>query len=310
MQLIATYYSTKHSKLKEHWQRNAILQVEGIRGTKVPIGKDTDLGGLLLKMDWKEKRILDSKELYRPSGFDFNDGRIFVASIRDNEIIVLDDKLEIVGRITNSLFSDIHSLHLTRRGILVASTGLDLVLEVDFNGHTLWMWWATDHGYDKDQLGNRRSIDKGRDHKKMDYPTLLQTTHLNSALYTDATETSLFVSMFHQGMIIEIDKQKLVHRIILDHLRNPHSVYRLGGDSYLASDTNNGRILVFNRQGIIRQTTGDFNWIQDTIRTSRGTYIVADANNHRILEINENGVVIDHFEYSPELKIYQIKELK
>ena len=311
MQLAMSYYSTKYSTLKEHWRKNAILKKEGIWGTNVPIGKSADLGGLFLRMDWAKKRIIDSRELPRPSGFDLKDGYIFIASkCLDNEnIVILDDNLKVAGKVHNPLFSDMHSLNFTAHGLLVASTGVDLVLEVDLTGKTLWEWWAVDHGYDTDPFGNRRRIDKSECHCKMDYPTLSQTTHLNSALYTDQTETSLFVSLFHQGKVIEIDKQNLEHKVIADQLRNPHALYRLEGDDYLLSDTNNRRILVFGRQGIKKQITGDFNWVQDAVRTSQGTYIIADADNHRILEINESGGILDHFEYSPEFKIYQIKEL-
>lgn len=309
MRLAASYYSTKYSTLKRHWQKNAILLKEGIQGTHIPIGKSADLGGLFLRMDWGKKRIIDSRELHRPSGFDIKDGHIFVASIRDNNILVLDDSLRIVGRLQNPLFSDIHSMHFTTRGLLIASTGVDLVLEVDLTGKTLWEWWAVDHGYDKDQLGNKRHIDKSQCHSKIDYPTLLQTTHLNSALYVDQTETSFFVSLFHQGKVIKIDKQNLEHKVVVDQLRNPHALYRVEGNSYLLSDTHNNRILIFDQQGIKKHITGDFNWVQDAVRTTHGTYIIADANHHRILEINESGGILDHFEYSPEFKIYQIKEL-
>ena len=309
MQLAISYYSTMYSKLKEHWQKNSIMKHKGILGTHIPIGKTVELGGVFQRMDWKTKKILDSTELPRPSGFDIKDGQFFVGSVRDNNIIILNDSLKIVGKLEHPHLSEIHSIHFTTRGLLVASTGVDLIIEMDLKGKTIWEWWAFDHGYENDQLGNKRIIDKSEYHCKRDYPTLLETAHPNSAIYTDQNETSLFVTLFHQGQIIEIDCQSLEHKVVVDHLKNPHALYRLEDGGYLASDTNNNRALTFNRQGEIKFLTGDFRWVQDTIRTSKGTYLIADSYNNRIVEIDENSKVLDKFEYSPERKIYQIMEL-
>ena len=84
--------------------------------------------------------------------------------------------------VNSPLFNALHSISRTQRGYLVASTGLDLLLEFNRAGEILWSWWATDHGFEVTPAGRRRELDKSADHRTIQYGTLTQTTHVNSAL--------------------------------------------------------------------------------------------------------------------------------
>src|SRR3989338_8163449 len=139
--------------------------------------------------------------------------------------------------------------------------------------------------FDWDMFGKNRIIEIGIDHREIDYPTLAQTTHLNSVIYVDEDENKSYVVSFHQGQVIEIDKKTLKVRTILSGLDHPHSVYKLS-ENFLVSDTNKNRILIFDNNGkILKSITGEFDWIQDAIKLSNGNYLIADSNNFRLVEV-------------------------
>jgi len=241
-----------------------------------------------------------------PSGFDYCD-KIYVASMRKNRIHMLDWNLNILETFTNNMFNDVHSLHLLDEGLLLTSTGVDAILETDLEGKCKYAWLATENGYHKDQFDNPRIIDREKDHSEQDYPTLCQTTHVNSAIYKD--DNKLLASLFHQGCVISIDKKSSQGEVIVDGLKNPHSLYELDKETYCISDTGNNRIVMFNCEGAVESINGDFSWVQDGIMTSEGNWLVADANNCRIVETTSEGEFVDEFKYNNNWKIYQVKEV-
>ena len=249
MELLITFVITNYSIMRSHWERNAGLKDKGILGTNKPIGRDVDLGGLIVKLDWDRKKIVAQKELKCPSGFDYKNGVLYVASMRDNEIYCMDDELNIKRKIQNPYFNDIHSLNSTNKGLIVTSSGLDCILELNGQGQILFEWWATDNGFNNDQYGNVRDIEKNLDHRGIDYPTLFQTTHVNSAIYSDDSESRMLVCLFHQGEVVEISKNKGYIRTILSGLKSPHSIYAIDKYNYIVSDTKNSRIIFFDYSG-------------------------------------------------------------
>jgi len=309
MKIIITFCITKNlDRIKKNWAKNALLKKKGVCGTNKPIGKQVNLGGLIMKFDWRNKKEVLSKKISCPSGFDFKNNLIYVASMRKNMIYVLNKELSVVGRINNKYFNDVHSLNSTKNGFLIASSGLDLVLEIDPNGKILWDWWAIDNGYEITPLNKKRRISKKIDHRKTGYPTLEQTTHINSAIFSDKNEKKIISSLFHQGEVIEIDRTSGKSKTILRGLKQPHSIYKLERN-FIVSDTNNNRIIIFEKNGkILNKIKGEFNWIQDSTQLSSGNYLVADSNNHRIIEINDKGQALDYYNFSKNFKIYQIKE--
>jgi hypothetical protein len=106
--------------------------------------------------------------------------------------------------VSSPFFNALHSISRTRSGYLVASTGLDLLLEFNRDGEILWSWWATDHGFESTPTGRRRKLDKSADHRTIKYGTLTQTTHINSA--AELPDGRFLASLFHQGMVIAIDR--------------------------------------------------------------------------------------------------------
>lgn len=283
---------------------------KGIVGTNRPIGRGVDLGGQFIRLDWHTKKIVDSTKVPCPSGFDISNDRIYVASMSKNNIHVLDrDTLATIHVLSNPYFNDPHSVHQTNKGLLVASTGLDLIMEIDMTGKPLWEWWAIENGYPNNQFGEKRMLTKDVSHTDADYATLYHTTHVNSAIYVDKKENVCFASLFYQGTVISINKSTGETKTLLSGLKNPHAIYQIGANRFMVSDTNGNRVLLFDGEGqIIRELAGNFNWMQDARITSENTFLIADSNNHRIVEIDKKSRIVDEFRYPHEWKIYQVME--
>ena len=95
---------------------------------------------------------------------------------------------------------------------------------------------------------------------------------------------------------------------MLSGLKQPHALHKVS-EGFLVSDTNGGRLIIFDLDGQIKSTiTGDFRWIQDAIMLSNGNYLVADANNHRLVEADHSGAVISVFNYSTGYKVFNVRE--
>ena len=183
---------------------------------------------------------------------------------------------------------------------------MDAYIEVDLSGRMMHYWSALEHGFNVKPDGNIREINHDDDHYRKNYPTLEQTTHINSAIYSDEF---VFCSLFHQGKILKLDRSSGKILKSLGGLSNPHSIYDLE-DKFVVSDTSNYRVLFFSKDlEIIDSVKINSEWIQDSILTSRGTLLVADSNNSKIVEYDLRGAYLSELNYSPEQRIYQIKEI-
>lgn len=303
MEVIITYFTSNFNALKKHWEQKSILRNQGVMGTNEPL--NVDLGGLVRILNWETKEIVKDFKLDRPSGIANDEDSIFIFS-GGNQINVFDYTFRLKGIISSNYLNCGHTISRTNHGILVSSSGLDLILEIDFEGNSLYEWWAIDHGFYITPLKERRIINKHIDHRFTEYPTLSQTTHVNSAIY-DHDNSQILATLFHQGYLIQIDKLTSSFQIVLKGLSCPHSVYRLPYGGYLVSDTKAGRVLVLDDWFKIKQEIKvDSDWIQDTIYTPQGTYLVADSNNFRIVEVSEEGEVVDEYRYESNLKVSQV----
>ena len=70
------------------------------------------------------------------------DGRTYIANY--DSIFVYDKRLKPLRRITNPLFAGLHEIEVVKDGIWVASTWLDLLLKVDFEGRPIFRWYYRD----------------------------------------------------------------------------------------------------------------------------------------------------------------------
>ncbi len=311
MYLLLSFLSTNYSQLNDHWQKHSVLKKEGKRGSDKPFIKE--LGGCLEVIDWSTKQTVWSMPFNSPAGtYRFSSDLLMVNSLRQGAIsfVSLSNKA-VVATIGNVAFNKPHSLIKTTSGFMVASTGVDAIVEVDGNGSMLYSFFFTEHGYELDQLGTKRSIDFSANHQGVEYPSLHQTTHVNYARYVDATETRIVATLFHPGELVIIDKESGEIKIILDGLKNPHNL-KPALDRQVLCNTSANAVIVMNGDFEIIDQFGDglgMSWVQDAIYCeASGTFIVADADNHRLLELDWNGRPVDDYSFSQDNRIYEVCE--
>ena len=88
------------------------------------------------------------------------------------------------------------------------------------------------------------SYDLKGDYRGTMFGTLAQTTHVNSV--AELADGSVLASLFHQGMIIRIDREDGSWQPVLEGLDHPHSVRILADDYFTVADTGRGRGLMIH----------------------------------------------------------------
>src|SRR5271170_7720346 len=112
------------------------------------------IAGAVVVLDWSQKRVAWESSwgnrLITPHPLCFADGVMYVGDLEGGHVyrVSLDPFGTILGRLTHPAFNDIHALWRTRRGLLVANSGTDSIVELSPAGETLWEWWAAEHGFE------------------------------------------------------------------------------------------------------------------------------------------------------------------
>src|SRR5258707_2073955 len=144
MKLLLSCISTKHSVLKQHWTESS-QQIEcplTVLGSYQKPQQDT--GGLLCcveDMGCSKKAF----ELKMAAGMAATDRGVFVTTFGGIHEVDVDQGIMRHNVVSSPLFNALHSISRTRRGYLVASTGLDLLLEFNRDGEILWSCRPTPH---------------------------------------------------------------------------------------------------------------------------------------------------------------------
>jgi hypothetical protein len=313
MHFLLSCISTKHYMLKEHWKQ-AREQAEcplTVLGSHYK--PEEDQGGLLCVLD-DTGHVQSSAELPMPAGITRSENGVFVASLEAVHEVSPD--LSLIRRDVVSLpeFNLLHSLSRTARGYLVASTGLDAILEFTRDGQMIWSWWATEHGFEETPTGERRTLEIGADHRGIKYGTLAQTTHVNSA--AELPDGTILASLFHQGMVIAIDRASGAWHPVLEGLDHPHAVRVLTEDYFTVADTGRGRaLLVRIKDGtgqIETEVTADTTWLQDCSYDYRNDHwILVDGKHSRIIlrtgKAGDEGTI--QLDLNPEWRLYEVLPL-
>lgn len=303
---LVSYLSTNYSGLKRHWEEHSVLREKGIQGSNKPF---TDkMGGKIELINWNEKEVVWEMSIDSPSGMLMEDETLFVNSINQGKILCINLKRqEIVGEINHPRFNKPHSITKTKNGLLITSTGLDSIIEVDNQGKTLFEVCLADDAYPYDQFGQRRTINKGINHQEVIYPSLNQTTHVNFARYENRLENSILATLFHQGELIKINKKNLDIQVLIEGLKNPHTINDYDDKHYLVCDTRDSGIIIMDKKSyqINKKLKNNFSWLQDAV-LHNGNIYVADADHHRIVRITLTGDIVDEYIYSSEYRIYQL----
>lgn len=213
--------------------------------------------------------------------------------------------------IRSPLFSQLRSIRRTENGLLVTSSGVDAILEVDFAGKILWSWWATEHGYTQAHGGGTRIVDREIDHRLKCYPGRMQTTHMNSAIVDPYDPAKIITVLFYQGALARIDRKTGKTEVVVEGLSGPHHI-RPHSKGYMVSNSRKGQVILFDRdfkaREVIQATCRYFpvKWVQDAIETPFGTHLIADCNTFRLRERSPNGQEKSFRTYLPN-RIFQIE---
>ena len=196
-------------------------------------------GGLVALVD-DSGQVERSLPLWGPEGIIRHGGDLLVAC--PWQIVRVDSDLTRSATVLSEPWCNyLHSFRATQRGLLVASTGVDAIVELDDEFDTTWQWWATEHGYPASFCGPVRDLDRSQDHRGLKYDTPLHTTHVNSAAELD--DESVLATLFHQGVLVEIDRASGRSRPVLRSLLRPHAVRVGPGQRVTLADTGHGRAI-------------------------------------------------------------------
>jgi hypothetical protein len=305
------------------------IQLEGPRAhyRLLPSGElgpatsaDPAEAGCFAVFDWISKQVIWESRwdrfVHTPSGFCFDGRTMFICDLEGSSVFVVDLEDEpgrLLRRISHPYMNDIHGLRRTRRGLLVASSGTDVVLELDLEGRLVDEWWAAEHGYRDTPAGVLREAGRDREHRDRFYHTRIHTTHLNQAMFRDDDERLMLVVLFQQGQVIQVDRAApgSTPVVVVDGLVRPHGLTRLPSGWAIASSA--AAELVFLDDDFCRVGTvavPHAGWLQDIALLSTGRILVNDVDNHRLLELAPpDWDVIDYLEYEPSWRMDEVAEV-
>lgn len=266
-------------------------------GEQSPVYMDDEATapGVLAIYDWESRELTWLRSwgprLWAPFGYCFADGVLYLLDSWGCGVFRVDVSEQpgrLLGRISHPYLNDAHSIERTRRGLLITSTGCDVVLELDLDGTLLFEWWAAEHGYSTSPSGVQRTAGRGQDHRDLLYHTTYQTTHLNEALFRDPDERYLLVSLFHQGQIVQIDRAlppaQQGPEVLLDGLRNPHGL-RKAPFGWLVTSSTGGEVLLLDDDfRVFDRLRYETSWIQDCALLSSGDLLLNDINRARLVQ--------------------------
>jgi hypothetical protein len=276
------------------WEKSAyrFLAADDLRPV---LADDGAYRGTFLVYDWVTKEVVWQENwdgsVLTPTGFVFADDKLYVADSESAAVFVIDltdDPNRIVRRISHPAFNDCHGIARTSRGLLIACTGTDAIVEVDLDGNLLWEWWAAEHGYNQSPSGHIRISGRGGEHRNRHYHTRFQTTHLNTVCFADPDERYVLATFFHQGLLVRIDREDPSGRaeVLLDGLARPHAIRKIPGGWSLANSWGCEFLLLDERFQIVEGFEYDGGWMQDCRRLSTGDFVLNDVDNHRVVEVS------------------------
>ena len=308
MSILVSCISTKHALLKQHW-------LESDRYTQAPasvrgsLHKPTsDLGGCLVLLNG-DGEITAKVDLLQPSGMARIGDEILVASHTTVHSFSQDLKCQRPDKFTSKLFNALHTVRRSTCGILVTSTGLDLILEMDLQGRILWQWWAHDHGLDQTPLGRTRYLDRSADHRRNRFGTLQQTTHLNSAI--ESPDGRILTTLFHQNMVVAIDRCSGDWQTIITDLPHAHSVRLVDDRHFTVADTGHGRAILVDLVSckVKAEVSIATSWLQDCqYDPAQDRWLLVDGEHSRIVTRSGDG---DErvCQLDPEWRLYEALRL-
>ena len=310
MSMLLSCISTQHSLLKQHWERSReeiACPVTVLGSFQKPNGGKTGLLCLLDDAGQPQKMV----ELLSPAGMVRSERGILVAAASTIHELAPDLATIKQDAVSLPAFNVLHSLSRTQRGYLVASSGVDVLAEFDEQGQLLWDWWAVEHGFELTPTGEPRVLDKGADQRGIRYGTLEQSTHVNSA--AELPDGRVLATLFHQGMVILIERASGAWQPVLEGLDHPHAVRVLDGQHFTVADTGHGRGLLASldepRGRVLLEVQTETDWLQDAQYSQRDDcWFLVDGKNSRVYK--RGGISGSkhpvQFDFDPEWRLYEL----
>lgn len=303
--------------------KRKILEAASPRGVeRPPVFRASK--GLVLLVDWDGQRLIGGLELPKPTGLLSEGERLNVALWDHDEVATLDctgPQPRVIRHIRHRWFNHIHTIDPTPRGLLLSSSGSDLLVEVDDRGALLWSAFLFEHGYGGRRHGLGSSFDPALDYNRRYLPAAL-TAHPNSALLRDPDH--VLATLFSTGELVEIDRRRGEVRVCLDGLSRPHSLRRRAEGGYVLSDSEARRVVLLD--DALRpcgEIAVDLPWIQDAVLAEERLFVVgnrklathaltqsasASEGDNAVLELRE-GMIERRLAFGPDSRIYMVEPL-
>jgi hypothetical protein len=227
--------------------------------------------------------------------------------MRENVVWHLAQDFSTLGQWSHPLLNDVHSLVATETGLLLTSTGIDAILEFSLTGRLAWSWLASEHGFDRTPLGEPAVRRCDIDYRSTDIPTLLQSTHVNSAQLT--ASGTILATLFHQGWVVEIERSG-AWNVVVEDLKQPHWI-RHASFGWCIADTLGRRLVLLNgRAEIIGEIPVRSSWVADAVFLHETqTFLVLELDGPSIVEVNRRGDIICQQELNPDWKGFAIERV-
>jgi hypothetical protein len=284
------------------------------------LGNPAEAGGMVV-LDWEAAGVVWESAwgnlIYTPAGFCFADGAVYVNDLLGCGVfkVGIENRTgQPLDRISHPYMNDLHGLERSSRGLLLASSGVDAIIEVDLHGRLLYEWWAADHGFTAGPSGIVHEDGRGREHRDKFYHTRYQSTHVNTAVFQDRAERFILALLFHQGQLVRIDRAKPAHlqeaEVILDGLARPHGLERTSDGWILCSSAACELILLDGDFRVKKRVRLDAGWLQDCTMLSNGSVLLNDVDNHSLIEVSGSDFrVVGKWVYPKEWRIDEIMEV-
>jgi hypothetical protein len=268
---------------------------------------ERSFGGRLVLLDWSKGRIAACLPVPGASGIAIRDGCVIVSSWTDHSVHIWRSGFS-SSRVSHPWFNHLHTVELTASGtLLVASAGIDAILEVSPQGEVLSHW-----------CGGPAVPESGTDYREVRRSTAERAMHITSAL--PVSEDRILAALFHQGEVRLIDRRTHESQTILRGLSRPHGIHRLPG-GYILSDTLGHRILFLDDAfRLCSEMPFGSEWLQDTILTSAGTYLALEnvhidqrpepGLTNSIVEIDRSGRSLRRLTMPADFRLFAAREIE
>lgn len=260
MNLYISCFTSDFEIMRIKW---SLKKTGGVLSDAQQVRFDTQTGSIL-SYSWDDDEIVSETIQGCPFGMYTHDGMLYVCDAKYNTVVVYDAvTLEPINTIQSKLFNDIHSITGYGDYLLIASTGIDSVLKLSLDDHTIRpvVSFAIDENSALGLKAGNDLLDTERDYSKEHINTESQLTHLNYA--APLSDGRIGISLFHQGKIITYDESRGSIETIIQDLVRSHSFFEFQ-DKIFVADSGNYCVKIYEKNTYkLIQTIEHSGWVQD-----------------------------------------------